>query len=514
MTAAPCAESASPPPRPGVPLRADVEQSVRNAVKLGTSLLATWTVALAIRIALPRVLGPSSFGVFQFADSFTATAFIITHLGVETYVRKEVATRPDHATEFFGGMLVVRFTLSAIVMAGAIAALIAAGKPAQVWHLVVFLGTAQVLLNLNNVFAALLHAKGEVGGLSVLNVASKLTWGLGVGVALATGAGVFGVAVALLLSETLRTVALSVLTRRHLGLRLAIDRRATMAMLGSSLPYYLSALAQTVYGKIDISVLSFMTNDREVGWYGAAANVAGVSLLMSPLIGWVLLPLSARAVARSEADLTALTRRAMELILMSAIPISLMIFLGAEPLVTAVFGQVYAPAARSMRVLAPVFVLTYAAIVSGSVLIRLGHGWWVTWVSIGGGIAAPLMDLVLIPRTAQLGPGGAGIGAGIALIVTEFGTTTAMTALLGGRAFDRRSTVALAKALVACVVVIAADRVMAPLGNARLVADALLYAAIVVGWRAVDVRGTVAFVRSAMRAGASVAQEGRAEANA
>lgn len=491
----------APAPTPSaVSAHADVVQSVRNAVKLGASLLATWAVAVAVRVVLPRALGPDVFGVYQFADAFSATAFMLTHLGVETYVRKEVATRPEHATEFFGGMLVARLALSAVVMVGATAVLIAGGKGRQVCELALVLGAAQVLVNLNGVYGALLHSKGTVDGLSILNVVSKLLWGAGIGVALLLGTGVMGVAVALLASETLRTGALALLSRRHLMLRMRLDRRATTMMLAASLPYYLASLAQTVYSKIDISVMSFMTNDREVGWYGAASNVAGVSLLLSPLIGWVLLPLTARAAARSEDALTALSRRSMELILMAAIPVSLLLFLGADVLVATLFGAQYAPAARSLRVLAPLFMLTYAAMVSGSMLIRLDRGWALTWISVAGGVASPLLNVWLIPRTAaRFGAGGAGVGAGIALIATELGTTIVMTALLGGRAFDRRSIVALAKALGACAATALADRLLLPIGAWRFLVDALVYTALIVASGAMDIRGMLAFVRDAMR---------------
>src|SRR4051794_20126287 len=83
----------------------DAATALRNAIKLGGSLLATWTVALAVRFQLPRHLGPVRFGDFNFCDSFTAAFFIFLSLGIETYIQKEVSVRPKHASEFFGGVL-------------------------------------------------------------------------------------------------------------------------------------------------------------------------------------------------------------------------------------------------------------------------------------------------------------------------------------------------------------------------------------------------------------------------
>src|SRR5258708_13848968 len=47
----------------------------RNALKLGASLLCTWGTALAVKLLVPRYLGPDTFGSLTFADAFTATFF-------------------------------------------------------------------------------------------------------------------------------------------------------------------------------------------------------------------------------------------------------------------------------------------------------------------------------------------------------------------------------------------------------------------------------------------------------
>ena len=60
------------------------------------------------------------------------------------------------------------------------------------------------------------------------------------------------------------------------------------------------------------ALLAGMAADSEVGWYGAASSLAGLSLLLAPLIGWVLMPLLARARARSREELDELVRRSIE----------------------------------------------------------------------------------------------------------------------------------------------------------------------------------------------------------
>ena len=467
-------------------LQHDVLRSVGNGVKLGASLVGTWAIGLGVRVFLPRHLGPAAFGAYQFADAFTYTLFIITGLGVDSYIQKEIPTRPEHASDFCGGVLGLRLVLSVVMMFAGVVALMHGGKSAEVRDLVVILGIAQVLTNLSYTCNLMSQSVGEVDGQSVLNVIGKFAWALGVAIALWCGTGVRGVALATLATEAFKLAGYARLARRHVRVRLRIDVAATRFVVRASVPFLLGAIAQAVYCRVDVSVMSFLTNDMEVGYYGAAGTLAGMSLLLAPLLGWVLGPLTSRAAARSRDELMLVTRRATEAILAVAIPASLLLLLGAEPIVELAFGPAYAPAAQSLRLLAPTFVLTYLAMVSSTVLVRLERAWAVTWVAVGGMALSPLLNLWLVPAGLRLlGRGGAGVGAGTALVTTEAFTAGAMLVLIGRAGIDRRLSVALGKTAMVCAVVITAHWLLAPIGIWRLVVDGLLYVGGVTATRAV-----------------------------
>ena len=502
--------TSTPAPTPGpVPAGAegvtdttqDAYLAIRNGLKLGASLLLTWGVALGIRILLPRYLGPERFGAMNFADGFSAVWFVLVNLGVDTYIRKEVPVRPEHASDFFGGVLLVRALGAALIFVAMALVLLWTGRPREVWGVVFLFGAAQLLMTHNNSLAALLHAQGRVDGLSVANVASKVVWGLAILVGLWLGGGLHGIAFSLVLSEGLKALALSRLAGRHLRLRLAANFAQTRAALRASFPFYLSAVATSGYAKLDVSLLTFLTNnDREVGWYGAASTLAGLALLVTPLIGWVLMPLFSRAVARSEQELTAVLQRAIELVLTFAIPISLMLSLGADVWVRLMFGASYDPAALPLRILAPMFVFTYVATVTSTALIMLDRGWVVTLVSLGGLAVNPVLNLLLIrPCLASFGPAGGGAGCAISMIITEVLVTGVLLWLVRGRSIGPETGRMLGKTLVVCAIVVGVDRLIVGMGPARILVEGLLYGVLVIAFRAVRLREMLSFGRAALR---------------
>lgn len=484
----------------GLDPRRDALLALRNTATLGGSLVLTWGIALGVRLLMPRFLGPDSFGPVNFADAFTATFFVALGLGIDVYIRKEVAVRPGHASDFFAGVTLVRGLGAVALFAVMQAVLVATDRPPEVRALVWVFGLAQLFFSMNQSLAALLHARGTVNELSALNIASKLLWG---GLVIATVVlrwPLWGIPGALLVSEAVKTAGSLRLVARHLGLRWRLDLLAVKAAVIASLPIYVNSVAHTAYNKLDVSILAVVAGDKEVAWYGASSLLAGMTMLIAPVIGWVLLPLYARARARSEEEYLRVLRRSLELVLVVAVPTTLFMALGAEVWVALLYGPAYAPAATSLRILSPLFVLTYVAIVSGNALIMSDRAWSMALVSLAGLALNPLLNWLFIPRAmAALALGGGGVGAAWAQLGTEVFVTALMVWLFGRRAFDRRTLLTLARLAGISAVAVALHWLLAPLGWPRLALEVLVFCALALATRALDVREAAAFVRAARR---------------
>ncbi len=484
---------------PGSGLHSDVSHSLANALKLGSSLLGTWAVALVIRMLLPRFLGPAAFGALQFADAFSIIAMVTTWLGVEMYIRKEIPVRPQHASDFLGGTMLTGAGIGVVVLALVLPALSAGGKSPDVLLLVAILCGAQLLANQSNTLAAVLHSTSKVDGLAALNIGAKLAWGGGIAMSFWLGFGVRGVAVSMLASELLRFLCLLQMTRAQTGLVLRVDRAATQSALVASAPYYVLGVAQTIYARVDVSILSFLANDTEVGWYGAASTIAGMSMLLSPLIAWVILPLLQRAAARSPEELATVSRRGLELVLVVAFPVTLAFFVSAPIIVPLAFGAAYEVASHALRILAPTFVLTYAAIVCGLLLVRMDRGWAATGISIASMILAPILNLLIVPVFQRaFGPGGAGMGAATCLSLTELFAAAALMIAVGGDIIDRRTITVIGKTLAISLAVVALDYALLPIGAWRLPIDGLAYLAAGILTGAIDRHGLTLLARNAL----------------
>ncbi len=479
----------------------DLRVAGRNAVTLGSSLILTWGVAFLVRFQLPRYLGPELFGAFNFADAFSAAFFALADLGVDMYIIREVSLRPKHASDFVGGMLVARLCAASVLLLAMWVTLNASARPVIVQQAVLVFGLAQLAVINNNSLAALLQASTNIGRLAVANVLSKVLWGVGLAAVIVMKGSLPLLVLPLLFSELIKTAILLPVLRSAAQVQFRVRVAETKRVLQASVPYFINTGAVIVGARLTVAALEFVSSDeREVGWYGAAANLAGLAMLLSPLIGWVMMPLLARARERSEREAYAILRRAIEVLMVVIIPVTLFIWLAAEDVVRLAFGDRFIESAASLRVLAFDFMPMYLSIIASTVLILNGRHWAVTATSI----VAILARAALIGPLAELGGiwlgvGGVAVGAALTEVIGISLTAVVALYMCGRDSVDRRSVLAIAKSLSIGLVVVVLDFWIRPIGPIRLLADMGSYALLAFVIRVVtpaDVRRLLDIVRS------------------
>jgi O-antigen/teichoic acid export membrane protein len=458
----------------------EIAVAVRNALKLGGSLILTWTVALIVKLQIPAHLGPIRNGRFGFSDGFAAMFFSAVSLGIETYIYKEVPVRPKHASDFMGGVFAVRGVLSLVVFIIMAATLYFTGRPTEVILTACVFGVSQVLMSANGTLAAVLQAVTHVGRLAVANVAAKVIWGAGLLIGLYYDVPLWALALPMAISELLKTFVLVPSARIAANLRYQINVAATKAAIIASFPYFVNMVAVGFGNSLAISSLEYIRLDeREVGWFAACQNIASLAMLLHPLLVWVVMPMLSRAQARSQQEASVVLRRALEGLVVVIGPATVFISSGADIFVRLAFGVKFAPATLGLSILSLVFIMTYTNIMMASSLIVSGRSWSVTSISILSIFVLSGLMLVLVPMGRHLfGVGGECAGASIAVITSEAATVVAMVTRFDDWPLDRRNISVTLKTILVSAIVLVLNHYIHDLGAIRLVIDMVAYLAL------------------------------------
>lgn len=466
-------EAPPPPPPPSEHARREGALAFRNAVKLFASLSLTWGVALIVTFKLPKYLGDRMYGHYQVGESTAMTAAVFLSLGVDTYISREIAVRPKHASDFFGGVLVVRALSLLPIALGA--ALFLRGEVWERQLATILFGFAYLFTALNQTFQQTLQAASTVGRLAVANVVAKIMWGGGVYTAVVLGAPFWVLPLPMVASELLKAIVLFGAVRSAVDLEIRVDMAETKRVLAVAFPFFIANVAVSVGSSVDVLVLAKIANAEEVGWYSAARRIAQLSALLSPVLSGVLIPMMSRAKARSDDEFFAILRRGVEGVNVVSIPFTLLLAIGAPFWVHIALKDAFLPSAESLRWLAPTFVLSYMNVLLWLSLMILDRSWTITIISVAGLVLLPPFVLVVVPLTRHLGPGGAGMGAAMAMTARELVIVMVFLFFLGKRALDRRAILNILKSLLLCAAVIALHARLAQIGPVRLFVDAVAY---------------------------------------
>jgi O-antigen/teichoic acid export membrane protein len=478
----------------------EIGVALRSGLKLGASLLVTWSIAIAVKLEVPSHLGPLRNGQYAFADSFASMFFLFIGFGVDTYVMKEVSVRPKHASDIAGGLFALRALMAVVLLFVMAGVLWITRRPTEIIFTSCVYGLGYFIVANNGTFSAFLQATSYSGQVAIANVVSKVVWGIGLLTALHYNAPLAVLALALPVSDLLKTAIYVPATRRALGLRYRIDISAVRKAIAASAPYFVNALALGALGNLGMSVLEFIRKDpREVGWFAAVQNLSALCGLLTPLLQWVIMPLMSRAYARSKDEGSYLLRRCLEGLVIPIAPLTVLVSAGSAVLVHAAFGDKFAPAATGLSILSLVFVMTYVDTTLAIALIITGRGWSVTLVSLGSVLVNAILMIAFVPIGRHFLPtGGECAGAAASVIATEVFVFAAMVSRFERPPLDARSIKVLVKSAAVGALVLALDHRIRSIGAVRLVVDAVAYAVLALGVRIVrigEVRGVVRMLR-------------------
>lgn len=469
-------------PRDSAPRRddnaSDAANALSSAVTLGFSLSGTLLIGFAVLLIVPRWLGPDRWGAVRGAEATMSLLLSLVAFGFDTYIRKEVAVRPDHAREFLPSVIAFRLITSAVAVGAALAILAGLGKPRLELALALLFGISRFLIQTGELFAACLHAVGAVSGIRRVTLPTKVLWAVLVLGGLSAGIGPVAVPAGWVVAEGIKTVALGVLARRSLRLRVRPTEGAFAPVLRASVPYSAGIIVAGGAMFLDVTIMRFLVGKTEVGYYGASQNLASLAFAVGPLIPWVLMPLASRAATRSTRELYALARRAFEFAIIFGIPSAVLLALNAD-VVVSLQGDQFRPSVASLRLLALVLALTYFITMASVFLQSLGRAWVGVRVAVVGVVLNAALNLAFQRSgVGWFGPGGAGVVAGFAAAANEVFVTGAMLILLGRRAWDDGTYATLVRVLFASIPVVIVDRILSNYGFSwlRLLADVCVYA--------------------------------------
>ena len=460
----------------------------RNATVMMGSQIVTWISSFILMVFLPRYLGTEDYGRLYLAMSFAMIAQVFVDFGGAYYIAKEIARHRDQAPALIADSIGFRLGLSllSLVVLGSFAWI--AGYPWQVRALILILVGAKLWEGPLAVFISAFQGFEEMVHRSVVAIIERVILTAAGVTALLMGGN--AVTVALVMAASTLIGCLVGFRRLHLFIdhlpRIRWHRLGELARAG--LPYLMMAIFAVIYYRINAVMLSFLSPETVVGWFGAAFRFFDMLMFFPSILSIAVFPALSRKVAQGD-SVALMTGKSLEIILLVGIPLAVGTYAFAPEIISLLFGmKSYAGSVVVLQTLAPGLILVYVDFVLVTAIIAMDRQR--VW-SIVALIAIPVsvaLNAVLIPYyQSQMGNGG--VGSAIATNVTELGILFTALWLLPRGFFAWTFWIQPAKTVVAGLIMLASIWFFRSLGihwGLLIPLSSIIYATMVLLTRALQ----------------------------
>jgi O-antigen/teichoic acid export membrane protein len=319
----------------------------------------------------------------------------------------------------------------------------------------------------------------------------------GVGAIVLAGQGLVGYALVLVGATATGALLQFAWFIRTVGLSMKTDLALAKTLLRGGAPFFIWSISLIVYGNIDITLLSLMTNDSVVGWYGTAYKFIAIPAFIPFAVTTALLPTLSSA--RGD-EFSLIARRCMDLVVVTSVPVALALLVGAGPLIDLLgYPAGFDNCVVLIRILSLHVPLVAVSMVAGTVLIAVNKEVIRTRMALVAAVLNPLANLAVIPVFAALFDNGA-IGTAVVTVCTEVFIVTTALILVGRGVFSRSNVQTALRALGAGAVMSLAMLAVLPYGlPVILVAGGVTYPIAALLFRAVSM-GELASAGALLRA--------------
>ncbi len=394
-----------------------------NAVWIIFCRIIQAVLSLFVGMWTARYLGPSNYGLINYASSLAAFVAPIAYLGINEVLVLDIVNNSDEEGETMGTAMGISF-LMAIVCMVAIIIFVLSTSPDEAETKVVcaFYNIALIFRAFQIVqywFQAKLLSKYiSIASIFVYIVVSAFKIYL-----LITGKSILWFVACCLLDEALIMVTTLVIYHRLGGGKLSFSKKAAFRLISKSKSFIIPSLMITIFAQTDRIMLKLMVDNAAAGIYSAAITCANMfSFVFVAIIDSFRPSIFSWRKSSIEIYETRVKQLNSIVIYLSVCQcIGFMVL--ARPAIYILYGIEYMEATGVLRVLIWYTLFSYLGAVRNIWVLAEGREKYLWVINVVGAFFNVVANYMLIPIYGSIGAAGASL-------LTQFVTNVVMCIIL------------------------------------------------------------------------------------
>lgn len=380
-------------------------------------------LSLFIVIFVAQKLGVGDFGVYSFVFSFALLFTVLGDFGITNFMLREIAKDKSKAERLLGDAIIIKIALSGLVfavvflIAFALHLLLPATYPMIMLFLILLAVASMLLDSLAGLFRTVFFSFEKMELDFLANIAYKGVLFAAAFSVLLLGFGLWELVFVTVLASLLNLIVSFFLCAKKICMpKIHLDFAAYKTLLLASLPFCLIWLFSSVYGNIDMVLLSFLKGNVEVAYYSAAVRLVNALAFIPTALMSSLFPVFAVLFSQKNNSLGMVVEKSIKYLLVIIVPVAIGTTMLSHRIIAAIYPTTvannFAPATIALQILIWFSLLNFVNLVFMNALSSTAFEKR-TSLLLGATMLINLIaNLILIPMLGFA-------GAAISMVISE-----------------------------------------------------------------------------------------------
>ena len=389
---------------------------IKNASWIVLCRIVQAILGLIISMIMARYLGPSNFGLLNYAMSVVAFALPVMRLGLTSVLVQEFISEPDREGEILGTSIVLSFFSAIVCIIGVNLFVFFANAGERDTLIVCALYSSILLFQVfevfNYYFQARLQAKySSIIALIAYGVVSVYKLYL-----LITQKSIYWFAIANTLDYLVIAIGLIIIYRKRCGKKLSFNKVRAQKLLSISKFYIISDLMIIIFAQTDRVMLKAMIDNAATGYYSAAIACAGMTQFVFGAIIDSMRPMIFEGKKVSEEAYKLQLARLFSIITYLSLLQSILMTVLAPLIIRIIYGEQYLEAISALQIVVWYTTFSYLGSVRNIWILAEGKQKYLWQINLFGAIANVGLNAMMIP---VMGVNGAAVASLVTQILTN-----------------------------------------------------------------------------------------------
>lgn len=382
-----------------------VHRYAKNASWMLFARIFTLGVSFITTLYVARSLGPTNFGELDYALAIIGMFGIIAGWGIEGVLNRELIKHPERQNELVGTATTLRLALGIVATALVVIFVVFSKIDTISKILLVLLSTTYTISTLTILQQTFL-ARAESKYPSIISIIITLFANAAKIIVIFTGNGIIYLAASMVLESILSALLYFFAYKYTLGGKLSNWKfsfpTARVLLKTGSAVAFLSIFAM-IYSRIDQIMIRHILDATSVGVYSAGVRLVDLWSFIPAIIGTALYPAVLNARKISEELYSRRLRKLFILYFIPSVLISIVLSLGASPLMLLIFGNEFIAGAPALQIYAWSIPGTFVGYFVMNILFTDDYRKILVFTSAFPAIINILLNLVWIPKYGIVG---------------------------------------------------------------------------------------------------------------